>query len=92
MIYTALAGLLYLVALLLPVYLLYRFRPLPWPVHALAVAIGLAIGFAPGTALLNSKAGTYLYGFAVVFLVVWGVAGFFLRRKGEAKNLAAKAG
>ena len=40
-------------------------RPLAWPWHVLAVLVALAIGLAPGTALLNTVTGTFLYGFAL---------------------------
>ena len=92
MLYSVLAGLLYLAALITPVYLLRRYHPLPWPVHLLAIAAGLAIGLAPGTALLDTTAGTFLYGVVVLFLLVWGAVGLFMPRNREARNLIAKAG
>jgi hypothetical protein len=72
---TLLAALVFLVAVSLPIYLLRRFHPLAWPWHALAVILALAIGFAPGTALLNTVVGTFLYGFAIGFLGIWGLGG-----------------
>ena len=81
--FSILAGLLYLAALLLPIYLLYRFRPKAWPLHVLAVIAALVLGLAPGTALLNSTAGTFLYGFAFVFLLVWGIGGLVAFRRRE---------
>jgi hypothetical protein len=76
--FTILAGLLYLAAFLLPLYLIKRYRPLMWPVHVLAVAAALALGLAPGTALLNSTAGTYVYGVTFMFLMTWGLGGLVL--------------
>ena len=76
-----LAGLLYLAALLLPLYLIKRYRPLLWPLHVLAVAAALAIGLAPATELLNSTAGTYVYGITFTFLMTWGLAGLILYRR-----------
>jgi|CZKE01.1.fsa_nt_gi hypothetical protein len=79
---TILAGLIFLLGISLPIYLLYRFHPLAWPWHVLAVIAALAIGLAPGTALLNSVPGTLLYGFAIGFLGIWGIGGLVgFRRK-----------
>ena len=72
---TLLAALVFLLGISLPIYLLYRFHPLSWPWHALAVILAVAIGLAPGTALLNTVAGTFLYGFAIGFLGIWGLGG-----------------
>jgi hypothetical protein len=72
---TILAGLVFLLGISLPIFLLYRFHPLAWPWHALAVILAVAIGLAPGTALLNSVPGTFLYGFAIGFLGIWGLGG-----------------
>ena len=79
--FSILAGLLYLAAILLPLYLIKRYRPMIWPMHVLAVAAALAIGLAPGTALLDSTAGTYIYGFTFTFLMTWGLAGLILYRR-----------
>ena len=76
-----LAGLLYLAALLLPLYLIKRYRPLLWPLHVLAVAAALVIGLAPATALLNSTVGTYVYGISFTFLMTWGLGGLILYRR-----------
>ncbi len=87
-----LAGLLYLLAILLPIYLLYHFRPLAWPLHILAVLAAAAVGLAPGTALLNSAAGTYLYGCTFTFLAVWGLGGLLAFRWRKPKQAAAATG
>jgi len=79
--FSILAGLLYLAAILLPLYLIKRYRPMIWPMHVLAVAAALAIGLAPGTALLDSTAGTYIYGFTFTFLMTWGLGGLVLYRR-----------
>ncbi|MGD0499003.1 MAG: hypothetical protein ABSC23_11265 [Bryobacteraceae bacterium] len=89
---TALAGSVFLLALLLPVYLLRRFHPLAWPWHVLAAIMALGIGFAPGTALLNSVPGTFLYGFAILFLLIWGVGGLIGLARHREKHLTPKAG
>lgn len=75
MLETILAAVVFLLGVSLPVYLLYRFHPLAWPWHVLAVLVALAIGLAPGTALLNTVTGTFLYGFAIGFLGIWGLGG-----------------
>ena len=79
--FSILAGLLYLAAILLPLYLIKRYRPMIWPMHVLAVAAALAIGLAPGTALLDSTAGTYIYGFTFTFLMTRGLGGLLLYRR-----------
>ena len=70
-----LAALVFVLGVSLPIYLLYQFHPLAWPWHVLAVLAALAIGFSPGTALLNTVPGTFLYGFAIGFLGIWGLGG-----------------
>ncbi len=83
--------LVFLSAIALPIFLLYRFGPLAWPWHVLAAAAALAIGFAPGTALLNTIPGTFLYGFAIGFLGVWGVGGLIGFRRGHERRAASKS-
>lgn len=78
--FSIMAGLIYLGAIAIPTWLLFHFRPLPWFVHLLAVAAALVIGLAPGTALLTITAGTFLYGFAFLFLMVWGIGGLIPRK------------
>ena len=63
------------VALALPIYLLYQFRSQAWYWHVLAVIVALVIGLMPGTALLQTLGGSMLYGFVFVALVLWGVGG-----------------
>ncbi len=79
--HTALAGLIFLLAVCLPVILLRCYRSVAWPWHVLAVIVAVAIGFAPATALLNSLWGTFLYGFAVLSLLIWGVGGLIMRAR-----------
>ncbi|MBZ5581776.1 MAG: hypothetical protein LAQ30_06135 [Acidobacteriia bacterium] len=83
------AGLLFLTALLLPVYLIRRFHPLVWPMHVLALIAAAGIGLAPGTALLNSPYGTFIYLFSFIFLVVWGLGGLFAYRLRRGKHAVA---
>jgi hypothetical protein len=86
---TLLAALVFVLGVSLPIYLLYHFRPLAWPWHVLAVIAALAIGFAPGTALLNTVPGTFLFGFAIGFLGIWGLGGLVGFRR---KSVTNKAG
>jgi len=83
MIELILVGFVFVTAIALPILLLWRFGAAAWPWHALAAIAALAIGFSPGTALLDSVPGTFLYGFAIGFLMVWGVGGLFVHRGGE---------
>jgi hypothetical protein len=72
---------LYVVALasvVLPIYLLYRFRSQAWYWHVLAVIVALVIGLLPGTALLQTESGSLLYGFWFVLLMLWGIGGLIL--------------
>jgi hypothetical protein len=85
-----LVGLVFVLAIALPIYLLIHFGSLAWPWHVLAAMAALAIGLSPGTALLNTVSGTFLYGFAIGFLMVWGVGGLFAHR-GHEKGVASKA-
>jgi hypothetical protein len=84
-----LVGVVFVMAIALPVILLWRFGAAAWPWHVLAAIAALAIGFSPGNALLNTVPGTFLYGFAIGFLMVWGIGGLFVHRGGEKR--AAKA-
>ena len=74
------------VALALPIYLLYRFRSQAWYWHVLAVILALVIGLMPGTALLQTEGGSLLYGFWFVILMVWGVGGLIPYRPRHAKH------
>jgi hypothetical protein len=89
MLQTILAGLIFLLAITLPIYLLRRFHPLAWPLHVLAVVVALAIGFLPGTAFLNTLPGTFAYGFAIGFLFIWGLGGLVGFRHKSASSARA---
>lgn len=87
--FSILAGLLYLAAILIPLSLLRRFGPTAWFIHALAIAAALGVGLAPATPLLNTLPGTLVYGATFTFLMVWGVAGLFTRRKPKSAHATA---
>ena len=74
------------VALALPIYLLYRFRSQAWYWHVLAVIVALVIGLMPGTALLQTLGGSMLYGFVFVVLMLWGIGGLLPFRRLRAKH------
>jgi hypothetical protein len=90
--FSLLATLLYLAAVLVPIHLLRRYGAVSWYWHALAIAGAVGVGMAPGTTLLNSVAGTYLYGFAFVFLGVWGAGGLLFRRTRRSRHVPVSAG
>ena len=73
------------VTLVLPIFLLYRFRSQAWYWHVLAVIVALVIGLMPGTALLETLGGSMVYGFVFVVLMLWGIGGLipfpWLRKK-----------
>ena len=73
--FSVLAIVLDVLAVVIPIYLLYRFHSLAWYWHVLAVVVALVIGNMPGTALLQTEGGSLLYGFVFVLLMVWGVGG-----------------
>jgi hypothetical protein len=81
-----LAILLYVVAMALPIYLLYRFHSQAWYWHALAAIVGLGVGLLPGTALLQTTVGTLLYGVVFIFLMIWGIGGLILYRPHHQKH------
>ena len=74
------------VALALPIYLLYRFRSQSWYWHVLAVIVALVIGNMPGTALLETLGGSMLYGFVFVVLMLWGIGGLIPLRRLRKKH------
>jgi hypothetical membrane protein len=89
--FSILAGLLYLSAVILPLFLLNRYRASPWPFHILAILVALGIGLAPGTALLNHVSGTMIYGFVFTALMVWGFGGLLAFHSKRAKQAAGNA-
>ncbi len=84
--FSVLAIVLDALAVLIPIYLLYRFRSQAWYWHLLAVIVALVIGLMPGTALLQTEGGSLLYGFWFVFLMVWGIGGLIPYRWRRAKH------
>jgi hypothetical protein len=83
--FSLLAIVLDVFAVVFPIFLLYRFRSQTWYWHVLAAAVALAIGLMPGTALLQTEGGSLLYGFSFIILMVWGIGGLIPYRPRRAK-------
>jgi hypothetical protein len=81
--FSLLAIVLYVFAVLIPIYLLYRFHSQAWYWHVLAVIVGLVVGLMPGTPLLQTEGGSLLYGFSFILLMVWGIGGLIPYRRRE---------
>ncbi len=82
-------------ALAIPILLLWFFGRQAWFLHILAFALALAIGFAPPTPVLNSMSGgvpvgTFIYGFVVGILFIWGIGGLFVKKR-QSKSSTASA-
>ena len=84
--YSLLAIVFDILAVVIPVFLLYRFRSQAWYWHVLAVIVALVIGLMPGTALLQTEGGSLLYGFSFIILMVWGIGGLIPYRPRHAKH------
>jgi hypothetical protein len=84
--FSVLAIVLDVFAVVIPIYLLYRFRSQAWYWHVLAVILALVIGLMPGTALLQTESGSLLYGFSFIILIVWGIGGLIPYRPRRAKH------
>jgi hypothetical protein len=79
----------------IPILLLWFFGRQAWFLHVLAVAVALAIGFAPPTPVLNAMnggmpVGTFIYGFVVGIFMIWGIGGLFAKKR-QSNSSAANA-
>ena len=74
------AVLVYLVALAVPIWLLYHFGSGTWPWHVLAIATALVLGFIPIPAALKGAGAELIFGFVFTFLMVWGIGGLIVYR------------
>ncbi len=81
-----LAILVYLVALAVPGYLLYRFRSQAWYWHVLSIAAGLALGLVPIPPELQKRGFDLLIGFCFVVLLFWGIGGLILPHRVREKH------
>jgi len=73
--FNMLAVLLYLLAIGLPIFLLYRFHSRSWYWHLLALAAAMALGFVPTPPAWKTEALDLVFGFAFILLLVWGIGG-----------------
>ncbi|HEX9373381.1 MAG TPA: hypothetical protein VF897_20375 [Roseiflexaceae bacterium] len=69
---------IYLAALGLPVFLLYRFQACAWYWHLFGTAAALGIGFLPTPPEWKTPLFDMAFGLTFIFLMVWGVGGLML--------------
>jgi hypothetical protein len=84
--FAMLAVLVYLVALCVPLGLLYRFGSQRWYWHALAIGAALVLGLIPTPVELKGIAVDLGFGFAFVFLMTWGIGGIVAYRPHQHKH------
>ena len=77
------AVLVYLVAMGLPIFLLYRFGTQSWYWHVLAIVTSVALGFVPVPDGLQKPGFDLLFGSLFIVLMIWGAGGLILYRKHE---------
>jgi hypothetical protein len=65
----------FLLAFAVPVLLLYAIHSRPWYLHALAVAVALALGFVQPPPEWKGVAFDLAFGATIAFLLVWGIGG-----------------
>ena len=75
-----LAVLAYLVAMGLPIFLLYRFHAQTWYWHVLAVVAAIGLGFIPIPAELQRPGFDLIFGSVFIVLMIWGAGGLILYR------------
>ena len=75
-----LAVLVYLLAMGIPIYLLYKFHSQAWYWHVLCVLGAIAMGFVPIPASLQKPTFDLIFGFVFILLMVWGAGGLILPR------------
>jgi hypothetical protein len=68
----------YLVALAVPLALLYFFRSRAWYWHALSVAAAITLGVVPTPVEWKIPAFDLIFGFAFIALIVWGLGGLLM--------------
>ena len=75
-----LAVLVYLLAMGIPIYLLYRFQSQAWYWHTLSVLAAIGLGFLPIPFALQKPGFDLLFGFVFIVLMIWGAGGLILFR------------
>ncbi|MEO8596036.1 MAG: hypothetical protein ABI759_22130 [Candidatus Solibacter sp.] len=73
-----LAVLVYLLAMGLPIYLLYRFHTQSWYWHVLSLGGAVGLGFVPIPIWLQKPEFDLLFGFTFLTLMIWGAGGLIL--------------
>ena len=74
------AVLVYLLAMAIPIGLLYRFHSQAWYWHTLSVLAAVALGFIPIPVTLQKPEFDMLFGFTFIMLMIWGAGGLILYR------------
>ena len=75
-----LAVLVYLLAMGIPIFLLYRFHAQAWYWHTLSVLAAVIMGFVPMPLELQKPQFDLLFGFTFIVLMIWGAGGLILFR------------
>ena len=75
-----LAVLVYLLAMGIPIHLLYRFHSQAWYWHTLSVLAAVGLGFTPIPIGLQKPEVDLLFGFGFITLMIWGAGGLILYR------------
>jgi hypothetical protein len=75
-----LAVLVYLLAMGIPIFLLYRFHSQTWYWHTLSVLAAIGLGFLPIPFTLQKPGFDLLFGFVFIVLMIWGAGGLILFR------------
>ncbi len=78
-----LAVLVYLLAMGIPIFLLYLCKSQAWYWHTLSVLAAVALGFAPIPVSMQKPEFDLLFGFAFIALMIWGAGGLILFRPHE---------
>ena len=78
--FSMLAVLVYLAAMALPLWLLHRYGSQLWLWHGLAIAGAIFLGFIPTPVAFKGVGVDLVFGFAFIFLMVWGVGGLVVYR------------
>jgi thiol:disulfide interchange protein len=76
-----LAVLVYLLAMGIPIFLLYRFHSQAWYWHTLSVLAAIALGFTPIPVEFQKPEFDLLFGFVFIVLMIWGAGGLILFRQ-----------
>ena len=78
--FSIVAVLIYLLAIGIPVFLLYHFRSQPWYWHILAALAALGLGFVPTPPTWKTESFDLAFGFVFILLLVWGIGGLVVFR------------